>query len=87
VVFGIRPDDIHDPRYTPADIKPAPIEARVDVTEMIGNEVFMHLVAGDFSFVGRIDPRTEMKVGEHTQLVFNMDNMHLFSPEGDQEAL
>jgi multiple sugar transport system ATP-binding protein len=87
VIFGIRPDDIHDPNYTPAQIDPAPIEAKVDVTEMMGNEVFMHLVAGDFSFVGRIDPRTELKVGDKRQIVFNMDNMHLFSPDGDQEAL
>jgi multiple sugar transport system ATP-binding protein len=87
VIFGIRPDDIHDPNYTPAQINPAPIEAKVDVTEMMGNEVFMHLVTGDFTFVGRIDPRTAMRVGDHHQIVFNMDNMHLFSPEGDQETL
>jgi hypothetical protein len=36
------------------------------------------LLSGDNSFVGRIDPRTSLKVGQSGQVVFNMDNMHLF---------
>ncbi|NIS82120.1 MAG: sn-glycerol-3-phosphate ABC transporter ATP-binding protein UgpC [Anaerolineales bacterium] len=87
VIFGIRPDDIHDPNFAPPGIVSAPIEAKVDVTELMGNEIFMHLMVGDFSFVGRIDPRTGLRVGDTSQLVFNMDNMHLFETEGDQETI
>jgi multiple sugar transport system ATP-binding protein len=87
VIFGIRPDDIHDPAYTPPGVTAAPVESKVDVTELMGNEIFMYLVAGEFSFVGRIDPRTKLKVGDQSQLVFNMDNMHLFSPEGGQKTI
>jgi multiple sugar transport system ATP-binding protein len=87
VIFGIRPDDVHDPQFTPMDITPAPLEAKVDVTELMGNEVFMHLMAGDSTFVGRIDPRTSLAVGDRAQVVFNMDNMHLFETEGDQTTI
>jgi multiple sugar transport system ATP-binding protein len=87
VIFGIRPDDIHDPAYTPPGITAAPVDTKVDVTELMGNEIFMYLVTGEFSFVGRIDPRTSLRVGDQSQLVFNMDNMHLFSPEGDQKTI
>jgi multiple sugar transport system ATP-binding protein len=87
VVFGIRPDDIHDPLFAPPGIHAAPVEVNVDVTELMGNEIFMHLMLGEFAAVGRIDPRTELRVGDKTQLVFNMDNMHLFSPEGEQKTL
>ena len=78
VIFGIRPDDIHDPKFAPPSIEAAPVEIKVDVTELMGNEIFAYLLSGDNSFVGRIDPRTSLKVGQSGQVVFNMDNMHLF---------
>jgi multiple sugar transport system ATP-binding protein len=87
VIFGIRPDDIHDPAYTPPGIQAAPVEATVDVTELMGNEIFMHLEMGESSAVGRIDPRTKLRVGDRAQLVFNAENMHLFEPTGDQKAI
>jgi multiple sugar transport system ATP-binding protein len=87
VIFGIRPDDIHDPLFAPPGIHGAPVEAHVDVTELMGNEIFMHLMLGEFASVGRIDPRSQLRVGDKAQLVFNMDNMHLFEPEGEQKAI
>jgi multiple sugar transport system ATP-binding protein len=78
VIFGIRPDDIHDPKFAPPSIEAAPVEINVDVTELMGNEIFAHLLSGDNTFVGRIDPRTNLKAGQQGQVVFNMDNMHLF---------
>ena len=77
-VFGIRPEDIHDPNYAPPGIHQAPVEARVDVTELMGNEVFLHLVTGGRNFVGRVDPRSRARIGDKVQIVMNLDNMHLF---------
>jgi multiple sugar transport system ATP-binding protein len=87
VIFGIRPDDIHDPAFTPSGIHSATVEAKVDVTELMGNEIFIYLVAGGYTFVGRIDPRTKLHIGDQAQLVFNMDNMHLFETDGDQKSI
>ncbi len=87
VIFGIRPEDIHDPQFAPPGIESAPVEAKVDVTEMMGNEIFLYLVAGDKTFIARVDPRTDFRVGQQVQVVFNMQNHHLFDPEGDQKAI
>jgi multiple sugar transport system ATP-binding protein len=87
VIFGIRPDDIHDPAFTPPGISTAPVEAKVDVTELMGNEIFMYLDSGEYSYVARIDPRTELRIGDQATVVFNVDNMHLFETEGDQKAI
>ncbi len=84
VVFGIRPEDIHDPSFTPADVETSLVAAKVDVTELMGNEIFLHLEAKDHSFVGRVDPRTSIKAGSEVQVAFNMDNMQLFETEGEQ---
>jgi len=87
VIFGIRPDDIHDPAYAPPGIQTTPVEAMVDVTESMGNEIYMHLALGEYSAVGRIDPRTKLRVGDRAKLVFNVDNMHLFESAGEQIAI
>ncbi|HET7009331.1 MAG TPA: ABC transporter ATP-binding protein [Anaerolineales bacterium] len=86
-ILGIRPEDIHDPAFVPARITPAQVEARVDVSEMMGNEVYLHLKVGDSFFVGRVDPRTAFRPGEKALVSFNMDNMHLFETEGDQRII
>ena len=87
VVFGIRPEDIHDPSFTPADIETSLVDAKVDVTELMGNEIFLHLEAKDSSFVGRVDPRTSLRAGNEVQVAFNMDNMQLFETEGEQTTI
>ena len=87
VVFGIRPDDIHDPDFAPPSIKAAPVGITVDVTELMGNEVFMYMISGQNTFVGRLDPRTNLRTGQQANVVFNMDNMHIFETEGDQKRI
>ena len=84
VVFGIRPDDIHDPTFAPPGIEAAPVEVKVDVTELMGNEIFVYMESGEHSFVGRLDPRTKLRTGDEAQVVFNMENMHLFETDGLQ---
>jgi multiple sugar transport system ATP-binding protein len=82
VIFGIRPEDIHDPEFAPPSISGAQIDGQVDVTELMGNEVIAHLLASqDEFFLARVDPRTSFRVGNKVQVTFNMDNMHVFDRE------
>lgn len=85
VIFGIRPEDIHNPIYVPQNIHVAPVEAKVDVTELMGNEIFLYMLSGDTSFVARVDPRTRFAIGDKVQIIFNMDNMHIFDISSDKE--
>jgi multiple sugar transport system ATP-binding protein len=81
VVFGVRPEDIHDRAFAPPDIMVAPLNVRVDVTELMGNEIFLYLLVGDKSFIARVDPRTQARVGQEMGIVINMENVHLFDPK------
>jgi len=78
IVFGVRPEDIHDPDFAPPDISQQLVEAEVDVTELMGDEVVVYLKSRDTEFLGRFDPRTEAKVGKKMSAAFNMDRMHIF---------
>jgi len=85
IIFGIRPEDIHNPVFAPTGIHASSIESKVDVTELMGNEIFLYMLSGKNNYVARVDPRTRFQIGETVQVVLNMDNMHLFDPAADAE--
>jgi multiple sugar transport system ATP-binding protein len=84
IIFGIRPDDVHAANFAPPGITPAPLKADVDVTELMGNEIFLYLLTGKKQFIARVDPRTHARSGESIDLIVNMDNMHLFDPQTEK---
>jgi len=84
VVFGVRPEDIHDRELTPPGIRAEPIGAKVDVTELMGNEIFVYLITGQKQFIARFDPRTRARVGLDMDIAIDMDNVHLFDRETEQ---
>jgi len=81
VVFGIRPDDIHSPDYPAPEIKPTPVKAKVDVTGMMGNEFMLHMLAGDWPFLARVDTRTQANPGDELTLDFDLSLMHAFDQD------
>jgi multiple sugar transport system ATP-binding protein len=84
VIFGIRPEDIHDPHFTPPNVNTENIEAQVDVTELMGNEIFLHMMSGENNFVARVDPRSNMGVGEKVQIALDMNNVHVFDADTEE---
>jgi multiple sugar transport system ATP-binding protein len=94
IVFGLRPQDIHDARFaagaldegeSPQDL--VTVHTRVDVVEPMGSEVYLYLLNGQNSFISRVDPRTEVQPGHILEVSFNMDKMHAFDPETSQTLL
>jgi len=83
VVFGVRPDDIHDRRLNP----PVPSDEGntavlgVDVTEPMGSTVFAYLTAGPHLLIADLKAETQAKIGGKLEVVFNMAKTHLFDPE------
>jgi multiple sugar transport system ATP-binding protein len=84
MIFGIRPEDIHNPAFSPPGITAQPVQSKVDVTELMGNEIFVYLKAGEHSFVARVDPRSRYHINDDVQMVFNMENMHIFDAETEK---
>jgi len=94
VVFGLRPQDIHDARFakgmldedeSPEDL--VPVRTRVDVVEPMGSEVYLYLLSGQLQFVSRVDARTEVQPQYILDTAFNMDKMHVFDPETQQSII
>ena len=82
VIFGIRPEDIHAKPFVPPSILESSMTAQVDVTELMGNEIFLYLLSKDEKqFIARVDPRVKVTTGDQLDLAVNMANAHIFDPK------
>jgi multiple sugar transport system ATP-binding protein len=81
LTFGIRPDDIHHPDYPPTGIIPQLVETDVDVIELMGNEKIVYLQNDNITYLARMDPRSDVRVGLKTGAIFNMANMQIFDDQ------
>ncbi len=80
IVFGIRPDDVHDAELLLADKQEIAFTGKIDVVEMLGSEVLLHVVHGEQKLTARMPAGKAYKSGDTVQLVFSMDRMHAFDP-------
>ncbi len=84
VLFGVRPEDIHDPEFVPAGINTSMVESKVEVTELMGKEVIVYLENKGKPFLAIVDPRSKARVGNTVSVALNMDNMHLFDKQTEK---
>ncbi len=86
LILGIRPEDIHAMEYTPPGIRTCPLRARVDVTEWLGSDVFLHVSSGEELFLARVDPRVRAAPGEEIDLALDLDKLHLFDARTEERV-
>ncbi|HVO71720.1 MAG TPA: TOBE domain-containing protein, partial [Aggregatilineaceae bacterium] len=77
-------ENIAHPDFAPPGITPATVEANVDVVEEMGHEKIVYLEEGGKSFIARVDPRANWRIGQRANLELNMAVMHLFDQETEQ---
>jgi multiple sugar transport system ATP-binding protein len=84
IIFGIRPENVHDTAFIPPNVESEQVSVKVDVTELMGNEIFLYLVSGKNTFVARVDPRSKLRLGEQASVAFDLDSMHIFDAESEE---
>jgi multiple sugar transport system ATP-binding protein len=84
VVFGIRPEDIHDR----GERREAPEHQRalvqVEVVEPLGSELFVYLRSNGHEFTSRMPSRAQMAPGQSVAVVFDTEKMHVFDKQTEQ---
>ncbi|GAB4113099.1 MAG: sn-glycerol-3-phosphate ABC transporter ATP-binding protein UgpC [Candidatus Caldatribacteriota bacterium] len=81
VIFGVRPEDIHDQEFFPELAKANTIETKVEVIEPLGAEILIYLICGKHSMVSKVDNRTHSEVDQKLKVVVDMEKTHFFDPE------
>ncbi len=83
VILGIRPENIDDSEMVLATSK-CIFEAKVNVYELLGAEVFLYFDLGDTQITARVDPRTTARPGDNIKFCFDLEKMHIFDKETEQ---
>ncbi len=81
VIGGIRPEAIHDEPMYLSQFADWVVEASVDVTELMGAEIFLYINSQEQNMVARVSPRSKAKVGDNIKVAFDINRLHLFDKE------
>ena len=78
VVFGIRPEDLHDKLFLADAPLDSAVTSSVEVVEPLGSEVYLHLKVGKYALVARVGPHDRPEINQDIDLVFDMGKAHFF---------
>ena len=80
VIFGIRPENISDSEEVIAKSQ-AVYDAKIDVYELLGAEVFLYFDLEGTPVTARVNPKTTARPGDTIKIAFDMDKCHVFDKE------
>jgi multiple sugar transport system ATP-binding protein len=96
VVAGIRPELIHDEPIYLANMKENVIDANVDVTELMGAEIYLYLAIDGVEaynveaskgenvkndIIARVSSRSTARAGDKIQIAIDSSRIHLFDKD------
>ncbi len=78
IIFGLRPEQVHDTLTVTAPDPALTTEVTVEVAEPMGAETLLYLSTGATSFIGRVRPTERFQVGQRIQVTFDLEKAQLF---------
>ena len=81
VILGIRPEDMHDSQLFINSSPDSVIESDIKVYELLGAEVFLYFDVEGFQMTARVNPRTNLRTGDHAKFALDMEKIHIFDKE------
>ena len=81
VVFGIRPEHVHDePQYL-EKLPEGIVETTVEVTELMGAEKYIYTVCEGQTLNGRVAPTSTCRAGDVIKIALDPEKIHIFDKE------
>ncbi|MEZ5277371.1 MAG: sn-glycerol-3-phosphate ABC transporter ATP-binding protein UgpC [Opitutaceae bacterium] len=84
VIFGIRPENVQDALHVDNPNPARTASINVEVAEPMGHETYLYLDTGAHSFIARVRSDHIFDTGRPLDIVFDMDNGHLFDGQTEQ---
>ncbi|MEE0059220.1 MAG: TOBE domain-containing protein, partial [Acutalibacteraceae bacterium] len=60
------------------------MEAKVEVTELMGAEIYLYLTVGSASVTARVAPTSKAKPGDTIKIAFDLSKLHIFDKETEK---
>ncbi len=89
VVMGIRPENIHDEERFLSVADGNLVEAKVEVTELMGSETYLSLqtTGKEDNVVARVAPRSTARNGDTIKVAFETTRLHFFDKDTEKSIL
>ena len=87
IKMGIRPEDIDDEPEFMAKHTDCQLDAQVDVSEMMGAEIYLYLEYKGNKMTARVAPTSKARNGDTVRVAFDPHKVHVFDVETEQTIL
>ena len=84
VVAGLRPECIHDEPMQLAALADSSLEVFVDVTELMGAEIYLYLTLGETNLIARVSSRSASRAGDTIKVAFDTSRLHIFDKDTER---
>ena len=84
VVVGIRPESIHDQPAQIAALEDSTIDTYVEVTELMGAEIYLYLIVGETKLTARVSARSTSRAGDTIKIALDTARMHIFDKDTER---
>ena len=81
VIMGIRPEDVKDDEMSLSIAGDAVVEAKIEVYELLGAEVYLYFTIAGSNFTARVNPRTTARHGDVVKFALDVEKIHVFDKE------
>ena len=87
IKMGVRPEDIDDEPEFMAKHADCQLDAQVDVSEMMGAEIYLYLEYKGNKMTARVAPTSKARNGDTVRVAFDPHKVHLFDIETELTIL
>jgi multiple sugar transport system ATP-binding protein len=84
VIAGIRPEFISDDAEFIQKHESSILNAKVEITELLGAESFIHLNKNGSKVIARVNGATNANIGEKIKLAIDNNKIHIFDKETEE---
>jgi len=84
VIVGLRPECLHDQPAQVEAFADSTIDAYVDVTELMGAEIYLYLNVGETNLIARVSSRSTSRAGDTIRVAFDTSRIHIFDKDTER---
>lgn len=84
VIVGIRPEFISDDKEFIQKNDSSVLNAKVEITELLGAESFIHLNKNGLKIIARVNGAANVNIGETIKLAIDNNKIHIFDKETEE---
>lgn len=81
IILGVRPEDIYDSHTVPTEAHYSKYNAKLEVVEPMGNEIFLYFMIEGNQFIARIPAREKPAPGSNREVYIDTEKLHFFDGE------